>query len=92
MSASGLYLDFTNEETDQTEMPAGGRHGWQPWSEAGPASWRWSSVLCVADASRTEATFVSLTQEGEEGPWGAGVNPPPPRCPDEVICCFFLKD
>ena len=35
--------------------------------------------------------LVSLTQEGEEGPWGAGVNPPPPHCPDEVICCFFSR-
>ena len=36
--------------------------------------------------------FSAWPRKGEEGQWGAGVNPPPPRCPDEVVCCFFLKD
>ena len=64
MSSSGLYLDFTDEETDQKEMPAGGRHGCSLEVRQDQPSWRWSSALCVADASRTEATFFSLTQEG----------------------------
>lgn len=69
MSASGLYLDFTDEETDQTEMPAGGRHGWQPWSEAGPAQLEvvlstlrgWCiqdrSYLCQSDPGRRGRTL-----------------------------------
>ena len=64
ISASGLYLDFADEETEirlkhlqgeDTDGSLGVRQD-QP-------SQRWSSALCMADASRTEATFVSLTQE-----------------------------
>ena len=91
MSASGLHLDFTDEETDQTEMPAGERHGCRLGVRQDQLSWRWSSALCVADASGSYLLQPD-PGEGEEGHWGAGVNPPPACCPDEVVCCFFLKD
>lgn len=90
MSASGLYLDFTDEETEIRQKRLRGEDtDGSLGVRQNRHSRRWSSALCVADASRTEATFVSLTQERGVGHWGTGVNPPPSPCPDEVICCFF---
>ena len=91
MSSSGLYLDFTDEETDQTEMPAGeDTDAALKWGRTNPAGGGPQHSAWLMHPGQ-KLPFSAWPRRGEEEHWGAGVNPPPPHCPDEVICCFFSQ-